>query len=151
MTMENSLMLAVKSALPSLGKDITYNQVARMFLEAGYVSAAGNMYQDGVRLSKYFIVKFNIGHGYCYTFLNGIQLYIWDGTKPKLVSHKSFNCYVWSDQAAREETADMVMSYLRSSCMLLGLGNATDAQLRELSEALVMETERTTALIGCGE
>ena len=38
----NALITAVKSALPSLGNNITYNQVAKMFLTPGYTSAAGN-------------------------------------------------------------------------------------------------------------
>lgn len=84
----NALITAVKSALPSLGNNITYNQVAKMFLTPGYTSAAGNTYQEGLRLSKYLAINFSIGHGYYYTFLNGIRLYIWDGQKPKLVKER---------------------------------------------------------------
>lgn len=147
----NALVLAVKSALPSLGNNVTYNQAANMFLSAGYTSAAGNTYQQGLRLSKYLAVDFSIGHGYYYTFLNGIRIYVWDGNKPKLVGQKLFSCYVWSEEAAKMEAVEMLEDYLRSSCRMLGLGNPTTAQLHQLSETLVGETTRTTQLIGCGK
>ena len=146
----NALITAVKSALPSLGNNITYNQVAKMFLTPGYTSAAGNTYQEGLRLSKYLAINFSIGHGYYYTFLNGIRLYIWDGQKPKLVKERFFSSYVWSEEGARSETAKMLKEHLASSCRLLGLANPTDSELTRLSEVLVGETAKTTQLIGCG-
>lgn len=147
---DNALVTAVKSALPALGNNITYNQLAKMFLTPGYTSAAGNTYQEGLRLSKYMAVNFSIGHGYSRSFLNGIRLYIWDGQKPKLVKERVFSCYFWSEADARFETAKMLKEYLASSCRLLGLGDPTDSELTRLSEALVGETTKTTQLIGCG-
>lgn len=148
---ENRLTLAVKSALPSLGNEVSYNQVANMFLSAGYTSAAGNTYQEGLRLSKYLAVNFSIGHGWYYSFLNGIRLFIWDGNKPKLVMERLFNCYYWSESAARDEVVSMLKEYLRNSCQTLGLGNPTDDQLQQLSEALADDTINSTRQIGCGD
>ncbi len=143
-----SLIVAVKSALPSLAGNVTYSQAAKMFLTPGYVSAAGNMYQEGLRLSKYIIVKFSIGHGYSWSFLNGIKLYIWNGTKPKLVKQKLFSCYFWSENAARQEAVKMVKEYLKDTCRMLHLERATDSEVLKLSEALVDEMVNTTKLIG---
>lgn len=64
----NALIVAAKSALPSLGNNVTYNDAAKMFLSAGYTSQAGNTYQEGVRLSRYIAVDYSIGHGYCRSF-----------------------------------------------------------------------------------
>lgn len=147
----NALVLAVKSAFPSLGNNVTYNQVANMFLSPGYTSAAGNTYQQGLRLSKYLTVDFSIGHGHSRTFLNGIRLYVWDNNKPKLVEQRLYSSYFWSEAAAKSEVVDMLANYLHSSCRMLGLGNPTDSQLRQLSETLVGETTRETQLIGCGK
>ncbi len=151
MTMENnSLVLAAKSALPSLGSNVTYSQVANMFLSTGYTSAAGNMYQEGLRLSKYVAVNFSIGHGYCRSFLNGIRIFTWDGQRPKLVKEKTFSCYFWSESAAKEESIGMLKEYLKNSCKMLGLGQPSDSELRRLSESLIGETTETTQLIGSG-
>ena len=70
----NALIVAAKSALPSLGNNVTYNDAAKMFLSSGYTSQAGNTYQEGVRLSRYIAVDYSIGHGYCRSFLNGVRL-----------------------------------------------------------------------------
>ena len=144
----NSLIVAAKSALPSLGKDITYSTAAKMFLSPGYTSAAGNTYQEGLRLSRYIAVDYSIGHGWCHSFLNSVKLYIWDNDKPKLVAHRCFSCYYLSQEAINRETVSIVKEHLRNSCKILGLENATDSELARLSEALVSETMNTTQLIG---
>ena len=57
----NSLIVAAKSALPSLANNVTYNDAAKMFLSPEYTSAAGNTYQEGVRLSRFLAVDYSIG------------------------------------------------------------------------------------------
>ena len=147
----NSLIVAAKSALPSLANNVTYNEAAKMFLSPGYQSQAGNVYQEGIRLSRHLAVDYSIGHGYCQSFLNGIRLYIWDNNRPKLVAHKCFSSYFLSESAIKYETEVIVKEHLRNSCKMLGFENATDSQLTELSRALVSETQKTTQLIGHGE
>jgi hypothetical protein len=144
----NALIVAAKSALPSLGNNVTYSDAAKMFLSPGYTSAAGNTYQEGLRLSRYIAVDYSIGHGYCRSFLNGVKLYIWDNNKPKLVAHRTFDCYFLSESAIKYETERIVKEHLKNSCKVLGLGNATDSELTRLSQALVSETMNTTQLIG---
>lgn len=147
----NSLILAAKNALPSLGNNVNYSQVANMFLSNGYTSAAGNTYQEGLRLSRYVAVNFSIGHGYCHSFLNGIRLYTWDGQKPKLVREKTFSCFFWSETAAKDECVYMLKEHLRNSCKMMGLGQPSDSELVKLSETLIGETMETTQLLGSGE
>lgn len=146
--MENKLALAVKSALPMLSGDITYNQAANMFLTPGYMSLAGNVYQQGVRLSRRMAVKFSIGHGYYHTFLNGIQVYIWDGGKPKMVAHRCYSNFWWSESEAQRELKSVVKSYLLNESNLLGVHGISEADFNRLSDDLVGETRQTTALIG---
>ena len=146
--MENKLALAVKSALPMLSGDITYNQAANMFLTPGYMSLAGNVYQQGVRLSRRMAVKFSIGHGYYHTFLNGIQVYMWDGGKPKMVAHRCYSNFWWSESEAQRELKSVVKSYLLNESKLLGVHGISEADFNRLSDDLVGETRQTTALIG---
>ena len=146
--MENKLALAVKSALPMLSGDITYNQAANMFLTPGYMSLAGNVYQQGVRLSRRMAVKFSIGHGYYHTFLNGIQVYMWDGGKPKMVAHRCYSNFWWSESEAQRELKSVVKSYLLNESKLLGVHGISEADFNRLSDDLVGETRQTTVLIG---
>lgn len=146
--MENKIALAVKNALPQLSGDITYNQAANMFLTPGYMSLAGNVYQQGVRLSRRMAVKFSIGHGYYHTFLNGIQVYMWDGGKPKMVAHRCYSNFWWSESEAQRELKSVVKSYLLNESKLLGVHGISEADFNRLSDDLVGETRQTTALIG---
>jgi len=71
-----ALQTIVAKNLPALsGESITYNAAKNVFLTQGYTSAAGNMYYKAVRLSNRLMVYYDLGQGYCHTFLNGIKLY----------------------------------------------------------------------------
>ena len=71
-----ALQTIVAKNLPALsGESITYNASKNVFLTQGYTSAAGNMYYKAVRLSNRLMVYYDLGQGYCHTFLNGIKLY----------------------------------------------------------------------------
>lgn len=146
--MENNLAIAIKSALPQLAGNITYNQAANMFLTPGYMSLAGNVYQQGVRLSRRMAVKFDIGHGYCHTFLNGIQVYMWDEGKPKMVAHRCYSNFWWAEGEAQRELKSVVKNYLVNESKLLGVHGITENDFNRLAEGLVGETRQTTALIG---
>ena len=146
--MENNLAIAVKSALPMLSGNITYNQAANMFLTPGYMSLAGNVYQQGVRLSRRMAVKFDIGHGWCHSFLNGIQVYMWDDGKPKIVAHRCYSNFWWSEYDAQQELKSVVKSYLVNESKLLGIHGITENDFSRLTDELVGETRKTTALIG---
>ena len=131
-----------------LSGNITYNQAANMFLTPGYMSLAGNVYQQGVRLSRRMAVKFDIGHGWCHSFLNGIQVYMWDDGKPKIVAHRCYSNFWWSEYDAQQELKSVVKSYLVNESKLLGLHGITENDFSRLTDELVGETRKTTALIG---
>lgn len=145
--MDTTLALYSKTALPQFSGNFNYNEVAKMFLSAGYASPAGNVYQEGLRLSQRLAVRFSIGHGYAYSFLNGVSLYIWDNNKPKLVAQKSFSCYYLSECATTLEMKSMIRDYIRSQCLLYNYGVPTEGGLEELSNSLVKELEQGTAAL----
>lgn len=153
--MQNSITRYAQSALPQFSGRFNYNDVAKMFLSGGYTSAAGNMYQTGLRISSRLAVKFDIGHGYAHSFLNGIDIFIWNTDKPKLVSQESFSCYFWSNEAANHEVKRMVKDYVRSQCLLQGCGTPSERDLEEFADGIVRELERETAaaakLLSSGE
>ena len=73
--------LAAK-ALPTFsGGSLTYNAEKNVYLTLGYTSQAGNTYFKAARLSNRLAVFYDIGQGYCHTFLNGITLLCWDGQR----------------------------------------------------------------------
>ena len=147
--MNNALILSAQKALPQLACNVTYNHVAKMLLTPGYVSAAGNMYQEGVRLSKRLAVKYSIGHGWAHTFMNGIQLFAWDGTGLRVVAHRCYSNFWWCEEDIRREVISVVTSYLRTQALIQGIHGIEDSDIRRLARELVDETQKTTELIGC--
>lgn len=53
--------------------ELTYNASKNIILTQGYTSKAGNTYFEGVRFSERIIITHQLGQGYCYLFLNGLQ------------------------------------------------------------------------------
>lgn len=146
--MNNALILSAQKALPQLACNVTYNQVAKMLLTPGYVSAAGNMYQEGVRISKRLAVRFSIGHGWAHTFMNGIQLYAWDGMSLRVVAHRCYDNFWWREEAIRREVISMITSYLRTQIQIQGIYGVSEADIRKLAVDLADDTQKTTELIG---
>ena len=148
--MENSLVLSTaKSFLPAFNANgVSYNDIAKMFLTPAWCSAAGNAYQEGLRLSNKIAVTYSIGHGYARTFLNGIRIFRYEGGKPVLMGERAFSCYFWSDYGVNNETVNLLTDCLESQCKVLGLGTPNRDYVRQLASAFVSETVKGTALLG---
>ncbi|MBQ0024058.1 MAG: hypothetical protein KBT29_12590 [Prevotellaceae bacterium] len=138
--MTTSLSRVVESALPALsGSSVTYNAQNNIFLTNGYTSAAGNTYYQGIRLSDRIIVSYNIGEGYAHTFLNGVNVYGFNGREKRLIGSRSFNCYFFSESNAKREAIGIVTDYMKGQIKLMG-ASVESSQLEQFSEKLVEET-----------
>mgnify|MGYP001752246567 FL=1 len=132
-----SISRVLESALPALsGSSVTYNAQNNIFLTNGYTSAAGNTYYQGIRVSDRIAVKYNIGQGYWHTFLNGIEVYGYDGSKARLIGSRCYSCYFFSESNAKKEAVEIVLDYMRSQVKLLG-ASVNSKQLEEFSEKIV--------------
>lgn len=145
---DNALIVAIKANLQSLPYKVTYNESVNMFLSSGYVSQAGNMYQEGVRRSQYFEFEYSIGHGWYTSFLNSIRLYIWDNDQRKCVGSRDFYSYFWSEEAVARNSIELLGEYLTSTCKTFRIAMPTGTQLKSISEQLFKETMATTKLLG---
>ena len=145
---DNALIVAIKANLQSLPYKVTYDDSVNMFLSSGYVSQAGNMYQEGVRRSQYFEFEYSIGHGWYTSFLNGIRLYIWDNDQRKCVGSRDFYSYFWSEDAVARNSIELLGEYLTSTCKTFKIATPTGTQLKSISEQLFKETMATTKLLG---
>ncbi len=148
--MENSLVLSTaKSFLPAFNDNgVTYSDIAKMFLTPAWCSAAGNAYQEGLRLSNKIAVTYSIGHGYAHTFLNGIRVFRYENGKPVLLNERYFSCVFWDEWTVNNETVDLLAESLMSQCKVLGLGTPDSGYVRKLASTFVDETVRGTKLLG---
>lgn len=140
----------LSTILPSIANgNATYNDIAKMFLTQGWQSMAGNVYQEGMRLSDKIVVKYNIGHGYCHTFLNGVNIYGFDGTQMRLlVSDNSYNCCYWSEGVVKGETVRLLEKFFEGYCRANGCYDENRQAIREIAAQFVDETIRSTEAIG---
>ncbi|MGL5980124.1 MAG: hypothetical protein ACRCZY_04455 [Phocaeicola sp.] len=139
-TVRNQLNVLIEHALPALAANgVTYNENKNIFLTNGYTSQAGNTYFQGIRLSNRLIISYNIGQGYCHSFLNGITIYGYDGSKKRLISSRSFNCRIFNEAFATDQCKEIVSEYIKSQVKLTG-SSITSKQLEDFSNALIAET-----------
>lgn len=137
-----AIQLVAAKALPALsGATVTYNAERNVYLTTGYTSQAGNTYFKAIRLSNRLAVYYNIGIGYCRTFLNGITLFAFNGTKPELIGQKAFNCHFFSEQDAATQSVLMLKSYLEGQAKLMG-ATVSERQMLDFSRNLIEETQR---------
>ena len=135
----NTLQLIAAQKLPALsGETLTYNAARNVFLTMGYTSAAGNTYYRAVCLSKRLAVFYHIGEGYARTFLNGITLFCWDGTKAKIIAQKLWD---FSEGYAKEQSILMLRDFLTGQLKLMGRQVAPQEVLN-YSRGLIEETQR---------
>jgi hypothetical protein len=53
----------------------SYLNVANAFIGSGYISQAGNLYFNSLRLLDGIVIKEDVGQGYSRTFLNGLRIF----------------------------------------------------------------------------
>lgn len=145
-TMNNtSLQLIVAKALPALsGESLTYNAAKNVYLTLGYTSAAGNTYYKAIRVSRKLAVFYHIGQGYARTFLNGITLFCWDGTKAKIIGQKFWGGSNWRDFSeyfAKEQSILMLKDFVTSQMKLQG-AYISEHDLLAFSRSAIEETQR---------
>ena len=143
--MTNNLALVAAKALPALsGSPLTYNPEKNVYLTLGYTSAAGNTYYRAIRFSNRLAVFYHIGEGYAHTFLNGITLFCWDGTKAKIIAQKFWGGCNWrcfTEHSAKEESINMLKDFLAAQSKLLG-SPVNEQQLRLFSREMIEETQQ---------
>ncbi|MCQ2287625.1 MAG: hypothetical protein MJZ74_00820 [Muribaculaceae bacterium] len=133
-----SLARLVNDALPAVsGSSLTYNADRNMFLTTGYTSAAGNTYFQGIHLSNRLAIVFDIGIGYARTFLNGLQVYCFDGREKKLIGSRSYACVFYTDSRAQREAAEVLLEYLMSQAKLVG-AYVSDSELEAFAQQQVL-------------
>ena len=137
---KKKFIVAAKALSALSGKSLTYNAEKNLYQTTEYISMAGNIYHRAIRFSPRLAVYYDIVEGYAGTFLNGITLYCWDGSKPKMIAQKSFNCTFFSESSAREQTLDLLKSYLGDKAKMLGQ-YVTDQQLLDCSRQMVDELQ----------
>lgn len=111
------------SILPTYGnqrvKTPIWDEHQHMFMTDQYTSASGNTYYKGVRFSDRFATVLHIGLYHNWTYINEVELYVFDGTNHLLVSKTRIDKF-YDEDLVRNTTEDMLYSYVEGQMKLNG-------------------------------
>ena len=141
MKVNNQVTVIADKAMPAAFKsaELTFSAGKNIFLTHGYTSQAGNTYYQGVRFSDRIIITQQIGQGYCYSFLNGIRIFGFNGKEATLIAEKSYHCRFYNESDVKSESETLIKEFLKSQATITG-SQIEKSQLDSFSQALVAET-----------
>ena len=110
------------SVLPTFGnikENIpVYNDAQKMFISSNYTSAAGHLYYKGIRFSERLVMIEQVGLYHNWTYIDGIELYAFNGTERVLIAKKQFDKVFYNMEFIKEEVNQMLHSYFKSQILL---------------------------------
>ena len=126
----SALSSLVERALPTKSEAVTYNLRTNMYETERYVSAAGNAYFRGVKLSDRIVLEFCCGDGWYHRFINCIRVYCFNGTEKQLIDSRTY-----------QESVEMLSTYLKAQAQLSG-GVVEDSVITDFSKQLIEATNQ---------
>jgi hypothetical protein len=137
----HALSTLVERALPSNSGTVKYNSNTQMYETERYVSAAGNSYFRGIKLSDRIVLEFCCGDGYMYRFINAIRVYCFNGSDKQLIDARSYNSTIYNEKFCCLECLEMVCKYLKTQAQMFG-GKVEDSTIMEFSKQLIEATNQ---------
>lgn len=130
----------IDSIIPPFGKPRIktpiWNESQHMFITDQYTSAAGNTYYLGVRFSDRFVTILHIGLYHNWTYINEVEVYVFDYQEPQLVGKTKID-HFYDENRIRATTEDLLSSYIKSQMKLNGTSvdeRQIASQVKELVE-----------------
>lgn len=125
--------------LPTIGQPRTntpiWNESQHMFITNQYVSAAGNTYYLGVRMSSRFVTILHIGLYHNWTYINEVEIYAFNGKERELIGKTKIDQF-YNEDLVRLTTEQLLHNYLESQMKMNGMAVDTK-QLDEQVKSLV--------------
>lgn len=110
----NSLFDSMLPTFGTAGNNLpVWNEGQKMFISSEYESKAGHRYYKGLRFCEQLAVVEQVGLYHTWTYIDGIEVYTFDGKKPKLIGKRQFEKAFYNSDFIKEQTTQMVSDYLR--------------------------------------
>lgn len=91
----------------------------QMFIMDEHESKSGHRSYKGVRVTDRFMTVEYIGNYHTLTYINALELYIYDGKELKLASKREFDKRFYDKAKNREEFENMFKSFVKSQAKML--------------------------------
>ena len=112
------------SILPAFGNQRSntpvWNESLRMFITDEYESANGNRYYNGIRISNRIVIVEHVGMFHSFTYLDGMDIYMFDGENRKLISQAKYDRTFYNVDFIREQSKQALRNYARSQAAISG-------------------------------
>ena len=89
-----------------------WDEGQKMFICDEYESPSGNRYYKGIRFWDRIVVVEKVGLSHSWTYIDGIELYAFNGTRLELVQKRDYKNVFRSEEYVRRESEIMVRNYL---------------------------------------
>ena len=113
----------INQILPQIGErrldTPIWDESRQMFITDQYPSAAGNRYYLGVRIADRFMTILHIGHYHSWTYINEVELYVFDGNGKVLVGKDKLDVF-YDEKLIRNTTENLLKNYLVSQIKICG-------------------------------
>ena len=117
----NSLFDSILPTFGNTGNNLpVWNEGQKMFISSEYESAAGNRYYKGIRFCEQLAIVETVGLYHTWTYIDGIEIYSFDGRKPKLIGKRQFEKEFYNSEFIKSQTEQMVKEYLQGQLKLQG-------------------------------
>lgn len=104
------------NVLPKFGAPRVHGPIwddgQKMFICDEVENAKGNRYYRGIRFCDRIVIVEKVGLFHNWTYIDGIELYAFNGKKPKLIQKRDYEKMHRNEQFIRAESVGMVRDYL---------------------------------------
>lgn len=112
------------SILPTFGTQRSntpvWNESLKMFITDEYESANGNRYYTGIRISNRIVIAEHVGMYHSFTYLDGMDIYMFDGEERKLISQAKYDKQFYDVNFIREQSKQILRNYAHSQAAMMG-------------------------------
>lgn len=126
------------SILPTYGnprKNIpVWNEDDKMFISSEYESQAGHLYYKGLRFTNRLAIIENIGLYYTFKYIDGIEVYTFDGNNKVLIGSKKFDKTFYNKELIRSEVEKILRQYVCGQMKIQNLPYDETAISRECNK-----------------
>lgn len=113
-----------------------WDEGQKMFICDEYESANGNRYYKGIRFCDRIVVVEKVGLYHSWTYIDGIELYAFNGTKLELVQKRDYEKVFRSEEFVRRESEIMVRNYFEGALKAQN-GSMPQEQLEAQAKSIV--------------
>lgn len=136
----NSLFEGILPVFGTHGNNLpVWNEGQKMFISSEYESASGNRYYKGLRFCEQLVVVETVGLYHTWTYIDGLEIYVFDGRKPKLVGKRQYAKTFYNADFIKDQTIQMVSDYIQGQIKLQNV----NVPARRISEEAKIVVERS--------